>query len=165
MATPVRLPGRHGGAPFRTRGAHRTHDTSATTATPATTAAPDRRRHTGVRGRVSPLAIGVPLLLGIAYGAYAQEIARSGGPATWGQLALALISGAAFALLLFGLLRVQHLLIRELRAAAWGVLVGGSIGFLYSLTGQSVLLSSAIGLAIGVGTVIATFYRFYTREP
>ncbi|MFC9430318.1 hypothetical protein [Streptomyces sp. NPDC056987] len=159
MATPVRLPGRHGGAPFRTRGPHRTHDTT------ATTAAPDRRRHAGTGRRVSPLAIGVPLLLGIAYGAYAQEIARSGGPATWGQLALALISGAAFALLLFGLLRVEHVLPRELRAAAWGVLVGGSIGFLYSLTGHSVLLSSGIGLAIGTGTVIATFYSFYTREP
>ncbi|MFJ2174139.1 hypothetical protein ACIOHE_14645 [Streptomyces sp. NPDC087851] len=175
MATPV-LPGRHGGAPVRTRGAHRTYEPSRApgrsgrSGAPGVPGAPGGSGVQGARsgrsGRhISPLVLGVPLFLGIAYGAYAQAIARSGGPATWGQLALALISGAAFALLLFGLLRVEHSLPRELRAAAWGVLVGGSIGFLYSLTGHSVLLSSGIGLAIGAGTVIATFYRFYTREP
>ncbi|MFE3739723.1 hypothetical protein [Streptomyces sp. NPDC059134] len=145
-------------------GAHRTYESAGAHGGRAGQGAHGVRSGRGGR-RVSPLAIGVPLFLGIAYGAYAQAIARSGGPATWGQLALALISGAAFALLLFGLLRVEHSLPRELRAAAWGVLVGGSIGFLYSLTGHSVLLSSGIGLAIGAGTVIATFYRFYTREP
>ncbi|MEV7090582.1 hypothetical protein AB0O07_32695 [Streptomyces sp. NPDC093085] len=153
MATPVRLRGRHHGAPLRPQGAHRVY-----------TPSPSPRRG-GRGGRLSPLTIGVPLFLGICYGAYAQAIARSGGPATWGQLALALISGAVFALLLFALLRVGHALPREVRAAAWGVLVGGSVGFLYSLTGHSVLLSSGIGLAIGAGTAAAAFYHFYMREP
>ncbi|MFF3753548.1 hypothetical protein ACFYYH_24260 [Streptomyces sp. NPDC002018] len=117
------------------------------------------------RFHLSPLILGIPLVVGIVYGAYASYIARSGGPATYGQLALALISGALLALLLFGLLRVQHALMREVRAAAWGVLVGGAMGFLYSLTGHSVLLSAGIGLAIAVGTVIITFYAFYMHEP
>lgn len=113
---------------------------------------------------ISRLAVAVPVLLGIAYGAYASFIARSGGPATYGQLALALISGVGMALLVFGLLRVAPALPRELRAAAWGVLVGGSIGFLYSLTDQSVLRSCAVGFFVAVGTIAATFYAFYMRE-
>ncbi|MFE7566687.1 hypothetical protein ACFU76_06940 [Streptomyces sp. NPDC057539] len=109
--------------------------------------------------------MGNSLLLGVAYGVYASFIARGGGPATFGQLALALISGALAALLVFGLVRVQHRLMREVRAAAWGVLVGGGMGFLYSLTNHSVLLSSGIGLAFGVATVIVVFYGLYTHEP
>ncbi|MCL7379404.1 hypothetical protein [Streptomyces sp. 35G-GA-8] len=115
--------------------------------------------------RVSPRLVGNSLLLGVAYGAYASFIARGGGPATFGQLALALISGALAALLVFGLVRVQHRLMREVRAAAWGVLVGGGMGFLYSLTNHSVLLCSGIGLAFGAATVIVVFYGLYTREP
>lgn len=113
---------------------------------------------------ISRLAVAVPVLLGIAYGAYASFIARSGGPASYGQLALALISGVGMALLVFGLLRVAPALPRELRAAAWGVLVGGSIGFLYSLTDQSVLRSCAVGFFVAAGTIAATFYAFYMRE-
>ncbi|MFD7897625.1 hypothetical protein [Streptomyces sp. NPDC059743] len=117
------------------------------------------------RFHLSPPSLGIPLLLGTIYGAYAAYIARGGGPATYGQLALALISGALLALLIIGLLRFQHSLMRELRAAAWGTLVGCAMGFLYSLTGHSVLLSSGIGLALAVGTVIITFYAFYMHEP
>ncbi|MEU3185049.1 hypothetical protein ABZ707_12730 [Streptomyces sp. NPDC006923] len=120
---------------------------------------------TRARRRVSPRPLAMPILLGVIYGAYAQFIARGGGPATYGQLALALISGAAVALLVFALDRFRDVLPRELRAAAYGTLVGGAMGFLYSLTGHSVMLSSAIGLALGIGTVILTFYFFHTREP
>ncbi|MER8068923.1 hypothetical protein ABTZ59_11600 [Streptomyces sp. NPDC094034] len=125
----------------------------------------DTRPQDAARPPVSPRLVGNSLLLGVAYGAYASYIARGGGPATFGQLALALISGALAALLVFGLVRVQHGLMREVRAAAWGVLVGGGMGFLYSLANHSVLLSSGIGLAFGVATVIVVFYRLYTREP
>ncbi|MFE4368555.1 hypothetical protein ACFRMN_09975 [Streptomyces sp. NPDC056835] len=127
--------------------------------------APSVRPQDSGRRRVSPGLVGTSLLLGIAYGAYASYIARGGGPATFGQLALALISGALAALLVFGLVRVQHRLMREVRAAAWGVLVGGGMGFLYSLTNHSVLLSSGIGLAFGAATVIVDFYAVYTHEP
>ena len=123
-------------------------------------AIPTRHHHR----HVSPRAVGLPVLLGIIYGAYASALARSGGPASFGQLALALISGIGMALLIFGLLRVSPSLPRELRAGAWGVLVGGSIGFLYSLTDQSVLRSGAIGFFVAVGTIAATFYAFYMRE-
>lgn len=114
---------------------------------------------------VPRLAVGVSVFFGIAFGSYAQFIVRSGGPANFGQLALALASGLVMALLIFGLLRTQHALPRELRAGAWGVLVGCAIGFLYSLTQHSVLTAAVIGLAVGVGTVLVTFYAFYMHEP
>jgi hypothetical protein len=125
-------------------------------ATPA--AVPARRRPS-----VTPLA-GWSLLLGIVYGSFAQAIARSGGPATFGQLWLALVSGAGFAVLFYLLGRFRKSLMRELRALAYGVLVGGSIGFLYSQTQHSVLLSGGIGLAFGASTVIVTFYWFFASE-
>ncbi|MFF1416239.1 hypothetical protein [Streptomyces sp. NPDC058280] len=108
--------------------------------------------------------MGLAVLLGLIYGAYAAFIARGGGAATYGQLALGLISAAAMAVLIYGLVQMGRMLPRELRAGAWGLLVGGSMGFLYSLTGHSVMLSSGIGLAIGAGAIIVTFYVFYTRD-
>ncbi|WP_233518398.1 hypothetical protein [Streptomyces corynorhini] len=119
----------------------------------------------GARRRLSPLALGLPLLLGIVYGAYAAAIARDGGPATNGQLALALVSGAVLVALLVGLLLVQHSLPRELRAAAWGAVTGASIGFLMCLSGHSVFSSSGLGLFVAACTTAAVFYRLYTTEP
>lgn len=132
-------------------------------------AAPSARRAPAGRspqaeGRPSPLLLGVPIMLGIGYGAFASFMARAGGAATFGQLWLALASGVAFAVVLAGLLRVQHLLRRELRAAAWGAFAGGAVGFVYSAAGPSVLRSSGIGLAIAVCTTLALFYLFYTHE-
>ncbi|QIQ03718.1 hypothetical protein [Streptomyces liangshanensis] len=123
--------------------------------------------HAAIRTRphVSLRGWRVPLLFGAAYGIYTQFIARSGGAANFGQLALALASGLALTVLIYGLLRIQHALPRELRAGAWGVLVGGAMGFLYSLTQHSILLSSVIGLVLGVSTTLVTFYAFYMREP
>lgn len=67
-------------------------------------------------------------------------------------------------MLCFGLGRIQNRLPRELRAAAYGVLTGGSIGFLYSLSGASVLSASVLGLILGAGGLLASYYYFYTRE-
>lgn len=44
------------------------------------------------------------------------------------------------------------------------MLIGGAMGFLYSITGESVLLSSFIGAGFGIGALITTFYLFYTHE-
>lgn len=114
--------------------------------------------------RPSRLAVLLPVLVGVGYGAYAAFIARSGGPATFGQLWLALASGVGMILAVMVMLRFKGALPRELRAAAWGVLAGGAIGFLHSLTDQSVLRSVAVGLAVFVGTALVTHYVFYTHE-
>ncbi|WP_406452064.1 hypothetical protein OG782_17685 [Streptomyces sp. NBC_00876] len=121
----------------------------------------------GMRARAqrpSMLSWAVPVTLGVILGWYATSIVRGGGVLTGTQLALGLISGAVLAALCFVLGRMQNRLPRELRAAAYGALFGGSVGFLYSLSGKSVLAASVLGLLTGAGMLIAAFYVFYTHE-
>ncbi|MEW1612181.1 MULTISPECIES: hypothetical protein [unclassified Streptomyces] len=114
--------------------------------------------------RLTPLSAAVPLSLGITYGFYAAFIRRDGGPSTGGQVVLALVSGAAVAALCFALGRIQRTLPYGLRAVAYGALTAGAIGFLVSLTDTGVPRSIVLGLAVGVGVFLATFYFFYSRE-
>lgn len=114
--------------------------------------------------RHSILSWALPVTLGVILGWYATSIVRGGGVLTGGQLALGLISGAVLAVLCFALGRMQKRLPRELRAAAYGALFGGSIGFLYSLSDKSVLASSVLGLLTGAAMLVAAFYVFYTHE-
>ncbi|MEW1719582.1 hypothetical protein [Streptomyces sp. NPDC093109] len=188
MATPVRMPTRHRASWHRV--ARPATVTTATVGT-AAAAAPGRATTTALAGatrfdtsygvtagatvvhgattrrrhRLSPLALGIPLVLGIIYGAYAAAIARDGGQATNGQLALALVSGVVLFALLVGLLLVQHSLPREPRAAAWGAVTGAAVGFLVCLSGHSVFSSSGLGLLIAACVTAAVFYVLYTREP
>ncbi|MFJ1928627.1 MULTISPECIES: hypothetical protein [unclassified Streptomyces] len=121
----------------------------------------------GVRARAqhrSNLSWALPVTLGVVLGWYATSIVRGGGVLTGGQLALGLISGAVLAVLCFGLGRVQKRLPVGLAATAYGVLFGGSIGFLYSLSGKSVLAASVLGLLTGAGMLAAAYYAFYTRR-
>jgi hypothetical protein len=128
------------------------------------TQVPVSRRHARPR-HLSPLLMAVPLVVGISYGSYAAYLQRDGGPATFEQLWLALISGAGIAVLTLLLGRFQHALRRELRAGAYGALVGGALGFLYSLSESSPLRASGMGFGVGLATVLATYYMFYMREP
>jgi drug/metabolite transporter (DMT)-like permease len=128
---------------------------------------PTRRRvpaRTPVRRPRSALAWAVPVALGVILGFWAFFIKRDGGATTGGQIWLGVVSGAAFAALCYAFVRVRWALPRELRAAAFGVLTGGAVGFLSSLNGKSVLTSSAIGLVVGAGTLCTMFYAYYTRE-
>ncbi|HEY9367796.1 hypothetical protein [Streptomyces sp.] len=107
---------------------------------------------------------GLPATLGVAYGLYTSAVARSGGGWSWGQLWLGLISGVVLMGAVYGLRTFGSALPRELRAAAWGTLTGGAIGFLFSLSGTSVLSSSVLGLLIALATAVGTFYAFYVHE-
>ncbi|MGC4947403.1 hypothetical protein ACLQ2N_14565 [Streptomyces sp. DT224] len=125
---------------------------------------PVRGRHATPARHRPVLSWAIPAALGLIMGCYATAIVRGGGVLTGTRLALGLVSGAVLAVLCFGLGRIQNRLPRELRAAAYGVLTGGSIGFLYSLSGASILSASVIGLILGLGGLLAAYYYFYTRE-
>ncbi|HWU10281.1 MAG TPA: hypothetical protein VN520_28580 [Streptomyces sp.] len=128
---------------------------------------PTRRRpqaRTPAHHGHSALAWAVPLALGVVLGLWAFYITRDGGETTGGQIWLGVVSGAVFAVLCHALVRVRWALPRELRATAFGVLAGGAVGFLSSLNGNSVLTSSAIGLAVAAGMFCLMFYLYYTRE-
>ncbi|MFE4690821.1 hypothetical protein ACFRH6_12265 [Streptomyces sp. NPDC056749] len=111
-----------------------------------------------------PLSWAMPLVLGVILGFWAFFIKRDGGATTDGQIWLGVISGVAFAALCYALVRVRWSLPRELRAAAYGVLTGGAVGFLYSLHGNSVLASGLLGLVLAIGMTCTMFYAYYTRE-
>ncbi|MEU9861807.1 hypothetical protein AB0D99_13085 [Streptomyces sp. NPDC047971] len=107
---------------------------------------------------------GVPVTLGFAYGFWAAAIQRSGGIITWNQVGLGLASGILLAVGVYALNQWGHVLPVELRAAAWAVLMGCAVGFLYSLSDNSVLSASGLGLVAAAVTGVASFYLFYTHE-
>ncbi|MFJ3598946.1 hypothetical protein ACIPRU_20880 [Streptomyces sp. NPDC090126] len=133
----------------------------------ATHAAMPGRRRPRAHARTphhTSLAWALPLVLGVIYGFYAAFIRRDGGPSTGGQVLLGLVSGVALAALCFALGRIQHSLPRELRAVAYGALTACAIGFLVSLTDTSVLRSTGLGLAVGAGVLVVSYYYLYSRE-
>lgn len=122
-------------------------------------AAVPTRRHLSTHGW------GLPVTLGLAYGIYAAAIQRSGGVITWGQVVLGLVSGVVLAGGVYALRQWGGVLPRELRAAAWAVLAGCAVGFLFSLSDASVLSGAILGLVVAAGTFVTAFYLFYTHEP
>ncbi|MFH8472325.1 hypothetical protein [Streptomyces sp. NPDC018000] len=133
----------------------------------ATHAATPTRRRTGARTgerRHSALAWAIPVTLGAAYGLYASFILRNNGASGGRQFWYGLICAVVLAVLCFGLGRIQHTMIPLARAVAYGALTSAAIGLLVGLTNSSVLRSSALGLTVGLGMFITTFYIFYTRE-
>ncbi|MBD0708984.1 MULTISPECIES: hypothetical protein [unclassified Streptomyces] len=105
-----------------------------------------------------------PAVVGVFYGLYATTVARHGGPATLGQLWLGLLSAALLAGGIHALRRYGRAFHREARSAAWGVLTGVAVGFLYSLSGASVFSSSGLGLAFAGLAGVGAYYLFYTHE-
>ncbi|MEU9293690.1 hypothetical protein [Streptomyces sp. NPDC048266] len=116
------------------------------------------------RRRISTHGWGFPVTIGVLYGLWAPTVARQGGPVTLGQLWLGLISAAVLAVGVHTLHRHGRALPRELRAAAWGALSGIAVGFLFSLSGASVLSSSGLGLVVAGLNTAGAFYAFYTHE-
>ncbi|MFD4758502.1 hypothetical protein ACFWOJ_06325 [Streptomyces sp. NPDC058439] len=106
----------------------------------------------------------VPATLGAAYGLYASFILRNNGASGGRQFWYGLITAVVLAVLCFALGRIQHTLLPLVRGAAYGALTAAAIGLLVGLTGSSVLRSSALGLAVGLGMFITAFYIFYTHE-
>ncbi|MFD4373561.1 hypothetical protein [Streptomyces sp. NPDC058486] len=121
-------------------------------------AAVPARRSVDLHGAV------LPAVIGILYGLWAATVSRHGGALTWGQLWLGLVSAIVLAGALWALHTYGHTLPREARAVAWAVVIGGAVGFLYSLSGASVFSSSGLGLAVGGAVGAGMFYLFYTHE-
>jgi hypothetical protein len=125
---------------------------------------PTRRRTRARTNRPSTVGWAVPVTLGVIGGWWATSIVRGGGVLTGTQLALGLISGAVLAALCYGLGRVQKRLPTVTKATAYGVLFGGSVGFLYSLSDKSVLASTVLALVTGAGMWVCAFYAFHVTE-
>ncbi|MER6284950.1 hypothetical protein [Streptomyces sviceus] len=113
--------------------------------------------HTGVR-------YGVPVVLGLVYGYWAAANRRDGGPITGWNVLFGCVTAIAFIVLCLAVATFAPLLKRELHSAVKSGFAGAAVGFLYSQTGESVLRSTALGLAVAAGIFLVFFYRYYTRE-
>ncbi|MFD4502832.1 hypothetical protein [Streptomyces sp. NPDC058457] len=108
--------------------------------------------------------VAVPVVTGLIYGDWAAANRRSGGPITGSNLLFGFLTALVFAVVLFALLTYAPRLRRELHALVWTAFTGIAFGFLYSQTGESVLRSVGMSLAVAAVTFILMFYRFYTHE-
>ncbi|MFI5768890.1 hypothetical protein ACIA74_10105 [Streptomyces sp. NPDC051658] len=133
----------------------------------STHAAMPTRGRTGPRAQArghSALSWAIPVTLGAAYGLYASFILRNNGASGGRQFWYGLITAVVLAVLCFALGRIQHAMLPLVRAVVYGALTAAAVGLLVGLTDSSVLRSSALGLAVGLGMFITTFYIFYTHE-
>jgi drug/metabolite transporter (DMT)-like permease len=102
--------------------------------------------------------------LGLVYGYWAAANRRSGGPITTGNLVFGFVTAVVFTLLLAGVLTLGPRLRRESHALLWFAFFGVAFGFLYSQSGETVLLSVGLSLVVGIAVGLACFYWFYTHE-
>ncbi|MET8950434.1 hypothetical protein ACWEO4_05095 [Streptomyces sp. NPDC004393] len=117
----------------------------------------DHRVH--LTGRVA-----VPVVLGLLYGYWAAANRRAAGPITGWNILFGFVCAIVFAVLCAGLFTLARRLPRELHAVLWAAFAGIAFGFLYSQTGQSVLLATGLSLAVAVAFFAFNFYRYYTHE-
>ncbi|MFF3554352.1 hypothetical protein ACWD4V_03410 [Streptomyces tsukubensis] len=117
-----------------------------------------------VRHHISA-AWAIPLALGAFFGFYAGFLHRTGSPVSWWDVLYGVVAGIVFTALAYGIGRIQGRLIQEVRAAAYGALAGMAVGFLHSLTGDSILSSAWLGVIVAAVTGVSSFYVFHTREP
>ncbi|MFG2293355.1 hypothetical protein [Streptomyces sp. NPDC048603] len=123
------------------------------------------RRHAAEREHLRTSAYVGPLLLGLVYGIYAAFMQRQMGPVDAANVFYGILCGVIFAGALFALDRMGRRVPQELRATSYGAFAGIAMGYLYSLTGDSILRSAVIGLLTGAFVGVVAFYRYHVREP
>ncbi|OAH14886.1 hypothetical protein [Streptomyces jeddahensis] len=112
----------------------------------------------------STAAWAVPLVLGVVYGLWASGIQRDAGPITVGNVFFGILTGVLVAAITYGLHIAGPRMRRETRALAWTVFAGIAIGYVFSLTGASVLWSTVLALCVAAGVFAAAFYHYYSNE-
>lgn len=133
-------------------------------------ATPARARSRPFQARTAPIprtgrAIGVAaVVLGLVYGLYVAVVDRQGAPLTGGNALLGAIAGVVFAVLFVAVAKGLQTLTPGIHALGFGVLIAGAMGFLASCGGGSVLSSATLGLVVGAGLGIASYYAFYSRS-
>jgi hypothetical protein len=108
--------------------------------------------------------VAIPVVLGLVYGYWAAANRRSGGPITGWNILFGFVTALAFIVLCLAVATYAPLLKRELHSLVKSGFAGAAVGFLYSQTGESILKSTALGLAVTAGIFLVFFYRYYTRE-
>ncbi|MET9417761.1 hypothetical protein ABZY03_26950 [Streptomyces klenkii] len=106
----------------------------------------------------------VPVTGGIVLGLFAIFLAGNNGYTTGAAVVIGVVAGLIAMAAGYALLHERNTMIAEVRAAAFGALFGGSMGFLHALSGGTVLRSAGIGLLTAMGMGLASYYVFYWHE-
>ncbi|MER5178727.1 hypothetical protein ABT009_10200 [Streptomyces sp. NPDC002896] len=106
----------------------------------------------------------VPVVLGFVYGIWACTIQRDTGPVTVGNVFFGILTGVLVAAITYALHSAGPRMRRETRALTWAAFAGIAIGYLFSLTGASVLWSTVLALCVAAGVFAAAFYHYYSNE-
>ncbi|MEU9114786.1 hypothetical protein AB0D04_24085 [Streptomyces sp. NPDC048483] len=121
----------------------------------------------GTRRRV-PATVALPVIAALAFGCFTifrvHAAGTKGGPAMLFGLCAAVVTGA----LGLWLVHFQSTMITEVRALAYGALFGASVGWNYSLGGETLLKSCGFGLGMGAVMFVVSLYLFRghrVREP
>ncbi|MGF3136781.1 hypothetical protein [Streptomyces diastaticus] len=125
-----------------------------------------RRPHAPARHpATSRASIGWPLVLAVLYGCWGATLQRDAGPITWRNVLFGIGSGLVVGVVTFVLHKAMTRAIPQpVRAAVWGVFAGAVFGYLYSLSGASILRSIFLGLVLGLVVLVSVFYRYHTKE-
>ncbi|WP_043264761.1 hypothetical protein [Streptomyces sp. CT34] len=133
----------------------------------ATVAVPEERTVVGTAHRTR-LSVALPVIAALGFGCYTIWLAHttgdSGGHAALLGLIAAVVSGA----LGVPLVHFGPTMITETRALAYAALFGTAMGWLYSVSGPSVLKSSGWGVVMFAVMFVVSLYVFRThrvREP
>ncbi|MFI1255748.1 hypothetical protein ACH4U6_18490 [Streptomyces netropsis] len=133
-------------------------------------ALPGHHRHEGpgpvtrISHRTSRSAWAVPVTGGVVLGLYTVFLADDNGASTLSAWMTGLVAGLVAMGAGYVLIKERARMIAEVRAAAFGALLGISLGFLYSLTQVSVLRASLFGFFLGGAMAVASYYVFYMHE-
>ncbi|MFJ3922580.1 hypothetical protein [Streptomyces sp. NPDC090022] len=122
------------------------------------------RRHAAPRPRETREMLARHLLAGLVYGVYAAFMQRQMGPVDAANVFYGILCGVIFAACLAVMARVGPALMPELRATMYGAFTGIALGYLYSLTGDSVLRSTGVALFGAVLVGVPAFYWFHVHD-
>ncbi|MEV5507912.1 hypothetical protein [Streptomyces orinoci] len=125
---------------------------------------PARITRTGPVPDTSRPAWLVPVIAGVVLGLYTVFLSHDNGFSEGSGWLLGLAAAVISAGVGYLLVRERNAMSAEVRAATFGALLGGSIGFLHSVAGGSWLRSSGIGLGFGIGMALVSYYVFYEHE-
>lgn len=121
-------------------------------------------RRTAETGHAARWEWAAPVTGGVALGLYAVFISSQHGGSTLHAWLVGIVAALVSIAVGHVLIRERHRMVAEVRAAAFGALFGVSMGFLYSLAGPTALRASEIGLLMGLGMGLVSYYVFYLHE-
>ncbi|MEU9122870.1 hypothetical protein AB0C96_23905 [Streptomyces sp. NPDC048506] len=156
---------RHGA---RAAGSHGTVETEHGATADTGARPPERTSRLAALAERVPPTVSLPIIAALAFGCFTifrtHAAGIKGGQAVLYGLAAAVVTGV------LGVLVVHYgqNMVTETRALSYGALFGCSVGWNYSLGGESILKSVGFGLGLGAVMFVTCLYLFRThrvREP